>query len=169
MALASMSAWVFLLLTATAIAWVLVVLLKPSAAAKQSMLKMGLFLAVFDWVFETSGLLLGYWHSTGSVLPLGPTAFYPPIEVFAIAVCAGAALDLLFPPKFEWRFALPAAMLVAVTGTFIESLLLATQNLVYLNGWTSYHAFAAYWAVFVFFHWVDATFFKKTRLTRHAS
>lgn len=161
MALVSMSLWIFLLLTAVAVIWVLKALLKPNAKTGRSMLKMGLFLAVFDWVFETAGLFLGYWHSTGSVFPLGPGIFYPPLEVFVIALCAGAALDLLFPKKFDWNFALPAGMIVAVAGTCIESMLVGAGNLVYLNGWTSFHAFVAYWIVFALFYWADARFFKK--------
>ncbi|HII38436.1 TPA: hypothetical protein HA318_00325 [Candidatus Micrarchaeota archaeon] len=161
MALISMSLWVFLLLTAIAVIWVLKQLRNPDSQKRMSMLKMGLFLAVFDWIFETAGLFLGYWHSTGSVFPLGPSVFFPPVEVFAIALCAGAALNLLFPKKFDLKFALPAGMAVAVAGTFIESMLVGTGNLVYLNGWTSFHAFVSYWAVFVFFHWTDAKFFQR--------
>ncbi|MEW5956026.1 MAG: hypothetical protein AB1626_05845 [Candidatus Micrarchaeota archaeon] len=163
MALASMSPWIFLALTAVAVVWLLSARLKPDARRQASMLKMALFLAAFDWVFETTGLLLGYWHSSGSVFALGPSPFYPPLEVFVIALCAGAALDLLFPKKFEWRTALPACMAVAVVGTLTEALLVGTGSLVYLSGWTSFHAFVAYWAAFLLFHWVDAGFFQKAR------
>jgi hypothetical protein len=155
-ALVSLSLWVFLLLAAAAIIWSLAALLKPSGKRVHSMLLMGFFLAVFDWFFETGGLLAGFWHSTGSIFALGPTQFFPPIEVFLIALCAGAALDLLFPKKFELRVALPLTMLVAVAGTAIEAVLASAGNLVYLSGWTSAHAFAAYWAAFLLFYWVDA-------------
>lgn len=147
------------MLVAIAVIWTLATIFKPDAKRVRTLLMMGFFLAVFDWVFETAGLFAGYWHSSGSIFPVGPSMFYPPLEVFVIALCAGAAMDLLFPKKFDWRTALPFTMLVACVGTFIEAMLISSGNLIYLAGWTSLHAFIAYWITFLVFHWVDVELF----------
>lgn len=153
--LVSMNLWVFLLLLSIGVVWALVSRFKPSAEKLKLMLKMGLFLAFFDLVFETIGLYAGYWHVQNSIFLLGPSV---PLEVFLIATCAGAAMNLLFP-RFSLRFSVPVAFLIAGAGTWIEAMLVNAGNLVYSGGWTSFHAFAAYWIVFVFLQYVNTVFF----------
>lgn len=152
--LVEMTLWTYLLLLSVGVIWTLIEIYKPSQRKLWNMLKMGLFLAVFDWVFETAGLFLGYWKSQGSVLFLGPAV---PLEVFLIATCAGAAMNLLFP-KFSWRFAVPAAMLIASAGAGIEYLLTRTapfSSLVYMGGWTSWLAYVSYFLVFLFLQYAN--------------
>jgi hypothetical protein len=124
--------------------------------------KLALFLAVFDFFFESWGAWAGYWVSKGSLLPLNafniPGFEGVPGEVFVIALCAGATYALLFPKKFEWRVALPTNFLIACVGAGIESLLISAGNLVYTGGWTSAHAVAAYFATFLLLNWVNAKY-----------
>ncbi|MBI4406852.1 hypothetical protein HY571_02975 [Candidatus Micrarchaeota archaeon] len=164
--LAGMNLWIFLLLLAIGILWVLIHAFKPSREKLVNMFKMGLFLAVFDLVFETTGLMLGYWQATNSLLLLGPAV---PIEVFLVALTAGAALNLLFP-RFSLGAAIPTSFLIASIGTFIEAMLISSGNLVYLNSWTSAHAFVAYFLVFVFLQLVNSGLFheNEVRLRRYA-
>ncbi len=160
--LVSMNLWHFLLLLSIGITWILIAVLKPSGEKLRSMLWMGLFLALFDLVFETIGLYLGYWQAVNSLLLLGPAV---PIEVFLIAICAGAAMNLFFP-KFSWEFAVPTAFLIASVGTWIEGMLVNAGNLVYLDEWTAFHAFTAYFIVFVFLQYVNSTYFAQAAAQR---
>ncbi|MFH1247450.1 MAG: hypothetical protein V1644_03650 [Candidatus Micrarchaeota archaeon] len=153
--LVSMNLWVFLLLLSIGVLWALVSYFKPTNAKLLQMLKMGLFLAVFDLVFETIGLYVGYWHVQNSIFLLGPAV---PLEVFLIATCAGATLSLLFP-KFSMQASLSSAFLIAGAGTWIEAMLVNAGNLVYTSGWTSFHAFIAYFAVFYFLQYVNTALF----------
>ncbi len=158
--LVSMNLWHFLLLLSIGIIWMLIAAFKPSEEKLRTMFGMGLFLAIFDLVFETIGLYLGYWQATNSLFLIGPAV---PLEVFAIAICAGAAMNLLFS-KFSWEFSVPAAFLIAAMGTWIEGMLVNTGNLVYLGGWTAFHAFAAYFIVFTFLQYVNFASFTKSTL-----
>ena len=156
--LVGMSFWAYLLLLSIGILWMLIRLFQPSKAKLGNMLKMGLFLAAFDWVFETTGLVFGYWQSHGSILLLGPAV---PAEVFLICTCAGAALNLLAPMlsrKFEWETAVPLALLVASAGSGIEFLLTKTlpyASLTYTGGWDSWAAYVSYFLVFILFMYVS--------------
>ena len=161
--LVSMNLWHFLLLLSIGIIWMLIVAFKPSKEKLRSMFAMGLFLAFFDLVFETIGLYLGYWQATNSLFLIGPAV---PLEVFGIAICAGAAMNLLFS-KFSWEFSVPVAFLIASVGAWIEGMLVNTGNLVYLGGWTAFHAFAAYFVVFLFLQYVNVTFFTRSTFKAH--
>ncbi len=132
--------------------WTLTALLRPSKEKQRAMLYTGLFLAIGDWVFETSGYLLNYWNAHNSLFPIGPAV---PIEVFGIALCAGAALNLLWPKKADWRLIVPSSFLIACAGTVIEAGLVSVGNLVYLSGWTSYHAFVWYFIAFAVFQFAN--------------
>lgn len=155
LSLISMNLWIFLLLLAIGIVWILTYSLKPTREKLKQMLKMGLFLAVFDFVFETIGLQLSFWQAGNSLFLLGPAV---PVEVFLIAITAGASMNLLFS-KFSWNAALPSAFLIAAIGTYIEAMLVSAGNLVYTSGWTSFHAFIAYFIVFIIFQYINSKFF----------
>ncbi len=157
-----MTVWAFLMFVAIGVYTSLLALLKPKENRYSGMIKLGLFLAVFDFFFESWGAWAGYWISQGSLLPLNlfgiPGFEGVPGEVFVIALCAGATYNLLFPKKFEWRLALPANFLIACVGAGIESLLVSANLLVYKGGWTSGHAVLAYFAVFLLLNWVNAKY-----------
>jgi len=140
-----LTAWQFLLVLAVGIFATLFVLRKPKASQYMAMVKMALVLALFDYAFETWGFLAGFWASAGSVLPLGAV----PVEVFGIALCAGATYAMLFPRKFSWNLGLASSLLIACGGTFVEALLIGQGNLAYTGGWTSAHAVVAYFLTFL--------------------
>jgi hypothetical protein len=144
--LVGMSMWTLLLLLAIGIFWTLQTILDPKGRKARSMFTLGLFLAVFDWIFETSGFFSNYWTSAGAVLFIGPAV---PLDVFLIAFFSGATMSLLFPRKFTWNFGLPTAVAIGATGTVIEALLITTGNLSYHGTWTSFHAFVWYFIVFL--------------------
>lgn len=149
--LVAMSLWMFLALLAVGILWTLVTFFRPSEKKLNRMFYMAAFLAVFDWVFETTGLYLGYWQSKAAWFFLGPAV---PAEVFVIALCAGATLNLLFP-KFSWRTAIPTSLVIASVGAGIEAILEGLGNVSYIGGWTSYHAFVSYFFGFALFQFVN--------------
>lgn len=144
--LVEMSAWTLLLLFALGIFWTLQTTLDPKGRKARSMLKLGLFLAAFDWIFETAGFFMNYWRGFGDVIFLGPAV---PLDVFLVSFFAGAAVNLLFPKKFRWNTALPVSIAIAAAGTGIEALLITTENLAYYAPWTSFHAFTWYFLVFL--------------------
>ncbi len=160
MGLVGMSMWLFLMFVAIGVYISHLALLKPKEKLYNGMLKLGLFLAIFDFFFESWGAWAGYWISQGSLFPLNvfhiPGFEGVPAEVFVIALCAGATYSLLFPKKFVWRLALPANFLIACVGAGIESLLISANLLVYSGGWTSAHAVVAYFATFLLLNWVNS-------------
>ncbi|MCX6767964.1 MAG: hypothetical protein NTY90_04540 [Candidatus Micrarchaeota archaeon] len=159
MALVQLNYWVYLLVLAAGIAGSFAGYAQVSGlwkkGAERTVLRRGLvlgaILAVFDWVFENAGALFGYWHTAGSTLFLGAV----PIEVFFIALSAGAAYNWIFPQKFSWLFAVCSSAVIAVIGAGIEASLAQEGLLVYTGGWTSAHAVVAYFAVFLGMYFVN--------------
>ena len=138
-----MSLWIYLMLLALGLLGILPFLIRKKHCAE--MLKMALFLALFDFAFENVGAWQGYWYSTGSAFPI----LAVPIEVFIIALCAGSAYALIFPRRFDWQLGIASSLVIAAAGTAIEAVLIGAGNLHYAGGWTSYHAFASYFVVFL--------------------
>lgn len=154
----SMSIWIFLLLTAIGI-WGTVYLVARDSIPKAKMksilpraLKLGLFLLIFDFIFENLGLILGYWYTSGSILQLGAV----PVEVMGIAFCAGFTYAILFQKKFDWQLGFFSSVWIAAAGTAIEAILVSSEVLTYTSGWTSLHAFVAYWFAFMIMHKVNS-------------
>ena len=112
--------------------------------------KVGLFLALYDFAFETAGGYLGFWTSQKSVFPLG----FVPLEVFFIALMAGMAYNWVIPAKLEPGKLIAVLLAISVAGALIEALLVATGFLVYSN-WNSLLAVPAYAVSFGFVHMVD--------------
>lgn len=149
-----MSMWLFLLATAAGILATMAAF--PRKGKKRVDVKpfvaLGLFLALFDFAFETVGGIVGIWTSSGSVFPIG----FVPVEVFLIAFAAGVAYSIVVPPKFSLKFGIASSLLIAVVGTGIEALLLGAGLLHYAGGWTSWHALVAYFLTFLLLHYVNA-------------
>ncbi len=119
---------------------------------KGRVLKLGLFLALFDFFFENAGALASFWVSRNSVLFIGAS----PVEIFVVALFAGGAYALIFLPKFEWRAAGLVALPIAVAGTAIEALMIWQGSLEYSLGWTFLLALPAYWLAFILVGWVNS-------------
>ena len=156
----SMSIWIFLLITSIAILGCMRLFLSPKIdrikkETYNRAFKLGLFLVIFDFIFENAGLLAGYWYTSGSVLQLGAV----PIEVVGIAFCAGYAYSLLFKEKyqkFNWEIGFFTSLLIAVVGTLIEAILVSQGVLTYTGGWTSMHALISYFITFFIMHKVNS-------------
>lgn len=112
-------------------------------------LKIGLFLMVFDFVFENIGWLAGLWQ-TKSMLAIGVV----PIEVMGIALFGGAAWALYLPRKFNLWHSLADCTLFGFFGALGERLLIMQGLFVYKLWWTSVLAFAAYFLTWVLLHFV---------------
>lgn len=143
--------WTYLLLMAVGIFSTGVAWFKPGHDQLKKALLLGLFLAVFDFVFENAGAMTGLWYSQGASAYL----LAVPIQVFLIALLAGAAFHLALPARKDALYMTATALLIAVIGAGIESILLDHQLLTYANGWTSTHAVLSYWATFLLLHIVN--------------
>lgn len=130
---------------------IFVQVLKPSKEKIAKAGKMGLFLAVFDWVFQTLGFYAGYWWTNGGFL-IGPAV---PLEVSIIAFCVGAVLSLL-QQEFLWKNVAAFSFIVAFIGAFCELAFVGNGDMIYANGWASLHAFVTYFLGFTFFQFVNS-------------
>lgn len=146
----SMNVWLFLLLTAIGI-WGSIYSITRKKLKKNDIkeinlrgIKVGIFLLIFDFIFENSGLLLGFWHTTGSYFQI----FAVPIEVMGIAFLAGFTYAILFK-EFELDLAIFSSLAIAAIGTGIEAFLVSQNLLIYEGGWTSLHAYISYFLVFL--------------------
>ncbi len=111
-------------------------------------ISIGLFLLVFDFIFENSGWLLGLWHTT-SYFHLGVV----PIEVMGIAFFGGTAWATYMPKKFDQWFSFYNCLVFGFFGALGEWLLIHQGLFVYNPVWTSVDAFIAYfltWVILVF-------------------
>ena len=113
--------------------------------------KLGMFLAAFDWVFETGGALLGLWVSNNSIFPL----WLVPAEVSFIAVLVGTAYRMVVPKKLEWQKALLMTTSISIIGAMTERFLISLGTITYLN-WNSFFALIAYFIAFWIVNQVDA-------------
>lgn len=148
MALVGLTTWQFLLALTVGILGTMWVVLRPKSSRYQGMIKLGLFLALFDFSMETWGALSGYWFSYQSMAFLGPA----PIEVVLMALMAGATYHLIFPPKMNWALGLASSLVIACIGVIFEAALIGTGSMAYYGGWTSGHALLGYFATFMLVH-----------------
>jgi len=124
----------------------------------------GFFIMSFDFVFENVGtLVLGYWGTSGSSL----FVLAVPIEVMLTCLFGGAAWALYvvsvhasLAPKLQshsnssLRFSLILLDLTffGVGGASAEWCLIQRGFMYYANGWTTLHAFVAYFATWSMLH-----------------
>ncbi len=143
-----MSIWFFLLMLAIGIFGILAVLTHKNLFEA---LKLGLFLAIFDFFFENLGGYFDLWVTKNSALFLG----FVPIEVFFIATLAGATYYLLFPRTWNTAIAISSSFLIAVVAAMIEAALVAVDYLEYMTWWNSYMAVIAYFLAFLMMYKVN--------------
>ncbi len=143
--------WTYLLILAVGIFGTLLAYNRPGRDELKKALGVGLFLAVFDLLFENAGSMAGLWYSQGAPIYLGAV----PVQVFFIALLAGAAFHFVLPARKDMLYIMATALLIAAVGTGIESILLDHGLLTYVGGWTSTHAVMAYWATFMLLHLVN--------------
>lgn len=107
---------------------------------------LGIFLMVFDWIFENLGAKFGYWYSKGSSFFVKAV----PIEVMIAAVSGGFGWILLMPKSFDIFYVLLVSIITGIGGALGENTLQNAGKMKYGNGWTWTHAFVAYFLVWVF-------------------
>ncbi len=111
--------------------------------------KVGVFLLVFDFVFENSGWVAGLWF-TKSQFAVGVV----PLQVMAIAFFGGTAWALYLPRRFSLGHTVADCLVFATFGALGERLLIGQVLFVYQQWWTSYLAFVAYLLTWVLLHYV---------------
>ena len=102
---------------------------------------LGVFLMLFDWFVETYGLFLGQWQTAQSLFSVGAAV---PIEIMLICLVGGAAWAMHFPKKLSWQYIAGDTLIFAFFGTLGEYLMQLNGLMIYMNGWTSIHAFIGY-------------------------
>lgn len=139
-------------LAGLAVAWLALeyALNRKSPRMLQKAILMGLFLMVFDFIFEGSGTLFELWRSSHSVLPVMTV----PVEVMLICLFGGAAWYLYLPRKFNLPHSAADILLFALFGALGEAVLMGNGMMTYYQWWTSYHAFIAYGITWVILHYV---------------
>ncbi len=137
-----MSEWLYLL--GLAIVVFIPFALKYKKKLKQALL-LGLFLAIFDWIFENAGALLNLWVSKGSILFL----WHVPVEVFLIAIFSGSVYYFVLEERKSPGWMAFSSLLIAVVGMTMEKALIELGMLQYFQAWNSVLAFIAYFVVFV--------------------
>ena len=65
MALVGMTLWIFLLIAAISIWAIAYYLVRPNKETKRRAVALGLFLLIFDYIFENIGYQLGLWEASG--------------------------------------------------------------------------------------------------------
>jgi hypothetical protein len=106
----------------------------------------GVFIMVFDWVFENLGAKSGYWYSKESAFFVKAV----PIEVMISAVSGGFGWILLMPESFDISYTLLVSLIISIGGALGENTLQKAGKMKYGNGWTWLHAFVAYFLVWLF-------------------
>ncbi len=130
-------AWWILL--ASAIVWfALEVYLNKSRSLPKAM-AVGLFLLVFDFIFENTGWVFGLWH-TISQFAVGVV----PLQVMGIAFFGGTAWAMRMPRKFNAMHSLASCFVFALFGSLGEWLLIRQGLFVYAPAWNSLFAFISY-------------------------
>ncbi len=132
------------ILVAGAAGWLLYEYMKNKTLIKKALM-FGLFLMVFDWIVENIGAMLGFWISTNSLLFVAAV----PIEIMLLATLGGAAWVHQFPKKLNWIYTLGDALIFASFGMIGEYLLKANNQMIYMGGWTSLHAFVGYFGTWI--------------------
>lgn len=106
---------------------------------------LGMFLLIFDFIFENSGDVLGFWNTYGSIFFIGAV----PIEIMILIILGGTAWAMHLPKKFNKNFLIAESTLFGFYGALGEYLLFLNGLMVYKGGWNSIYAFFSY-----FFTWI---------------
>ena len=106
-------------------------------------LLLGIFLMVFDWVFENIGANLNFWYSYISVFFVRAV----PIEIMITCLLGGFSYALFLPKRWNWKYALLISSVFGFGGVMGENTLRSNGFMSYSGGWTPIHAFVAYFSV----------------------
>lgn len=111
-------------------------------------LMMGLFLMIFDFIFENSGFYLGLWKSSYSLF----FVLSVPIEIMGVTLFGGTAWALYLPRKFNKIYTISDILVFSIFGALGEFILIRNGIMTYLGGWTSLYAFFSYMLTWIILH-----------------
>ena len=124
---------------------------------KISMIKyailLGLFLMIFDFIVENLGFFARYWTSPNSIFPV----IAVPIEIMILTFIGGYSWAMHLPLKFDKVYMFFEVLIFGFFGALGEYLLMLNGMMIYMGGWTSFHAFLGYtitWIIlFAVWYW----------------
>jgi hypothetical protein len=140
----------WLILPLTAFSWFLLEIYftaDPKMGKIKHALFLGLFLLIFDFIFENLGGSMGYWVTKQSHL----FVMAVPLEVMITCLFGGASFSIL-NSSFGWnqKTLLLNLILWSIGGTISEFYLRLVNFMEYGNGWLSFpHAFISYLITFL--------------------
>ncbi|MBI4215003.1 hypothetical protein HY546_03325 [archaeon] len=108
-------------------------------------LLLGAFLVAFDFAVENAGVILGFWTVKQSALHV----LAVPVEVMILIFFGIAAWAMHVPEKRNWFYMLFDSINFGIFGAVGEYILLTNGMMQYSGGWTSFHAFAGYFATWL--------------------
>ncbi len=146
------SAWIWFILSGCAVAWFLIELYfeKPSSQRIRKAITLGLFLMVYDFLFENSGTVFDLWRSSDSIF----FVWTVPVEVMVLCLFGGAAWYLYIPREFNRTYSVLDIALISTFGALGEYILIQNGLMHYYLWWTSLHALASYTFTWIILHFV---------------
>jgi len=144
------SFWLILLVFSTAWFLIEVKLNWNNKTRIKKALLIGLFLMIFDFVFENLGILdtfLGHWQSFHSLF----FVLYVPIEIIFITLLGGAAWALYLPRKFNIFYSIGDVLLFSTYGMVGEYILNSSGIMYYRGGWIP-NEFIGYMVTWIILH-----------------
>jgi hypothetical protein len=131
----------YVTLLGAVVSWLIYESLKKK---KRSIIKhallLGLFLIVFDFIVENLGFFAHFWTSPNSIFPV----ISVPIEIMILTLIGGYAWGMHLPLKFDKLYMIFEVLIFGFFGALGEYLLILNGMMIYMNGWTSIHAFFGY-------------------------
>lgn len=111
-------------------------------------LAIGLFLMIFDFVFENFGSYLGLWRSSYSLF----FVLTVPIEIMGVTLLGGTAWALYLPRIFNKTYIISDILTFSAFGALGEFILISNGIMTYLDGWISLYAFFSYMITWLILH-----------------
>lgn len=136
------------ILVACAVGWLFVELRNREGKGVWRAAGIGLFLMLFDFAVENLGKIAGLWESFNSAF----LVLAVPIEVMLLALIGGTAWALYQPKEFSGLYSLTDILVFAAYGTLGEFILGEKGLMIYMGGWTSFHAFVGYVVTWAMLH-----------------
>jgi hypothetical protein len=112
---------------------------KKKPLAKYAIL-LGLFLMMFDFIVENIGFFASLWTSPQSIMSVVSV----PLEIMVLTFVGGYAWAMHLPRNLDRAYIIFEVLLFGFFGALGEYLLILNNMMVYMNGWTSVHAFLGY-------------------------
>lgn len=115
-------------------------------------ISMGIFLMVFDFIFENFGAVYGYWRTINSSF----FVYLVPIEIMLTCIFGGAAW-YFFISKYNNKFFIITNLIIwSIGGMLGEMFLISINFMNYGNGWLSMpHAFVSYLLTFILLYSIN--------------